>query len=118
MNCIFCQIVERDAPATIVFENEAVLGILPIEPITEGHTLIIPKKHSTNVLDMDQADLIEVTKISQELGRQILVQQNASGLNLLHAAGEDAQQSVFHTHFHLVPRNSGDGLDLWFRNKL
>lgn len=91
---------------------------MPIEPILDGHTLLLPKRHSENILDIDQESLSELMATAQQLARQLVDQHVASGINLLHAAGNDAQQSVFHFHLHLVPRRPDDGLDLWFREGL
>lgn len=115
--CAFCRIVKGELPATVVYEDELTLGILPLEPIAAGHALLIPKAHCKGLLDVDEPTLAAVSLAAKRVAEQ-LVQAGATGVNLLHASGADAQQSVFHLHFHIVPRWAGDGLDLWIRNGL
>lgn len=117
-DCIFCRIINRELPSTVVFENEKVMAIVPLEPVSKGHALVIPKHHSTNVLDIESADLLELAEAVRRLSKRMVEEHKASGINVLHAAGSDAQQTVFHFHWHLVPRYPNDGLDLWFRHNL
>lgn len=116
-DCIFCKIINKEAPAEILYESNEVLAIKTIAPISEGHTLVIPKKHSTNILDIDQESLNQVMSVVHALSGQLKDKYQATGINLLHAAGKDAQQSVFHFHLHIVPRHENDGLDLWFKHE-
>jgi histidine triad (HIT) family protein len=116
MECVFCKIISREAPATVVFESANSLAIIALKQVGKGHSILIPKTHSTNFLDIETPDLLALIEDSRQFGKQLVVEHQASGLNLLHAAGETAQQSVFHTHIHLVPRYPNDGLDLWFRS--
>lgn len=92
--------------------------IEPIDPISKGHVLVLPKKHFVNMLDTDDETLSHLIVVAKNVGCTLLEQNNAQAMNLLHAAGKEAQQSVFHFHFHIVPRYENDGLDLWFRNNL
>jgi len=118
MECIFCKILEKEAPAVILFEDEVCVVIETIEPVSKGHVLVIPKLHVENILDIDDATLAHLAVVSKNIGKDLIAENNASGMNLLHAAGRSAQQSVFHFHFHVVPRYPDDNLDLWFRNGL
>ncbi len=115
--CVFCRIVKGESPATVVYEDEATFGIVPLQPVVEGHTLLIPKTHFEGLLDVDETNLVALSLAAQHVARR-LVEKDATGVNLLHASGKDAQQSVFHLHFHVVPRRAGDGLDLWIRSGL
>lgn len=117
-DCIFCKIIKGEAPASIVFEDEVVIVIEPIDPISKGHVLVIPKAHFVNMLDTDDENLSYIVTAARNVGKSLLGKHGASAMNLLHAAGKDAQQSVFHCHFHVVPRYENDGLDLWFRSNL
>ena len=94
------------------------MAIEPVNPISKGHTLVLPKQHFVNMLDIDDATLSHLAVVAKDVGASLLKQHNAQAMNLLHAAGKEAQQSVFHFHFHVVPRYENDGLDLWFRNSL
>ncbi len=117
-NCIFCKIVNRESSATIVFEDDVSMVIEPRDSISKGHVLVISKKHVVNMLDADDEILSHAIIVAKNIGKDLLEKNSAQALNLLHAAGKEAQQSAFHLHFHVVPRYDNDGLDLWFRNNL
>lgn len=117
-DCIFCRINNKEAPANIVFENDDVVAFTPIDQISKGHTLVVPRKHYENIFDIDTEILKNIIEVAQNLSKQISLKNNATGINLLHASGKDAQQSVFHFHMHIVPRHEHDGLDLWLRENL
>ena len=112
-DCIFCQIVNRKAPAKIIYENENVICFLPKKVEVYGHTLVVPKKHYADLYDIPANVLCELTKVAQKLTLEYKQKINATGMNLMHASGKDGQQSVFHFHFHLLPRFKDDGLDTW-----
>lgn len=116
--CEFCAIARREAPARITYEDDSLLAFTPLEPVTPGHLLLIPKAHSESILDIDTDLLSALSARAQELAAQMIDQDDVTGINLLHASGKDAQQSVLHFHLHIVPRRPEDGLDLWFRNSL
>ncbi len=113
-HCIFCQIVTRQAPADIVYEDDGVIAFLPIDPVSVGHTLVVPKIHHADLLDITVESLDEVVTAARSIAIDLLGKHGATGINLLHATGKDAQQSIFHFHLHIVPRYPQDGLDLWF----
>lgn len=117
-DCVFCKIINKELPAAILFENEEFLAFLPIDQVSKGHTLLIPKKHQENVFDIDTKSFGRLAEVAQELSKKLVETNGATGINLLNANGKDAQQSVFHFHLHIVPRYEDDGLDLWLRNKL
>ena len=117
-DCIFCKIIRREIPANIFFENEEFLAFDMIEPVANRHTILIPKKHSTNLFDIEKETLEKLSGLAKQIASDLVKKHRASGVNLLHAAGKDAQQSVFHFHMHIVPRYENDNLDPWFRNKL
>ena len=117
-DCVFCKITKKELSATIIFEDEDCFVFTPLDPITEGHVLIVPKKHFQGILDIDTNTINKITAVAQKIARDFIKEKGATGINLLHASGKDAQQSVFHFHLHLVPRRPNDGLDLWFRKKL
>ena len=117
-DCIFCKIINHELPTTIVFEDDVSMVIEPLDPISKGHVLVIPKKHTVNMLDVDDEILSHLIIVAKNIGKELLEKNNAQAMNLLHAAGKEAQQSVFHLHLHVVPRYKDDGLDLWLRNNL
>ena len=111
-NCIFCKII-NEKEALKIYEDEKTVCLLDINPISYGHCLIIPKKHFKNIFDISEEYLREVISTSKKVSKLIKQKLNATGVNILHASGKSAQQSVFHFHLHLVPRYKNDGLDTW-----
>ncbi len=112
-NCIFCQIIEGKIPADKVFENEYVLAFLDINPVNNGHTLVIPQKHFASLEEVEEKYLCEMMKLAQKIGSSLNEAVGASGFNLGLNNGKDAGQVVGHVHLHIMPRFSGDGLKLW-----
>ena len=116
--CVFCEIIKKQLPSNIIFENDEFLAFSSIEPVSKGHTLLIPKKHFPDIFDFETSSLEKLMGIAQKIAKNLIKKHGATGINLLQANGKDAQQSVFHFHLHIVPRYKNDGLDLWLRNKL
>lgn len=115
-DCIFCKIVAGEIPASKVYEDDQVLAFLDITQVTKGHTLVIPKKHFRNVLDMDAEAAGQLFTAVPAIARQLKEKLGASGLNIVNNNEEAAGQTVFHTHIHLLPRfDQNDGLDIQFK---
>lgn len=115
-DCIFCKIVAGEIPASKVYEDDQVLAFLDITQVTKGHTLVIPKKHYRNVLEMDAEAAGQVFSVVLALARHLKEKLGASGLNIVNNNEEAAGQTVFHTHIHLLPRfDKKDGLDIQFK---
>lgn len=111
-HCVFCEIIAGSAPATIVKEWPDALAILPLKPVTDGHTLVMPKIHSTDFTTGSEALLWAMMSAAQ-LAREI-----GGPMNLITSKGTEATQSVFHLHLHLIPRAKDDGLALpWYSGK-
>ena len=114
-SCVFCRIVDGTEPATVVFQDISTLGFLPLPDgrLADGHVLVIPKRHVPDVFGASAADLSAVSftvqRVSEALRRSI----GATGVNVLNASGPNSDQSVFHLHFHVVPRWEDDGLQTW-----
>lgn len=113
MDCIFCKIIKGEIPCYKIYENDYVYAFLDIASDYYGHTLVIPKEHSTNVLDITEKSLSEVIKAVKKISNHYVNNCNFTGVNILNASGEDAEQSVMHTHFHIIPRVNGDGYKCW-----
>ncbi len=111
-NCIFCKIVARELPATIVDEDERTIAFMDISPATRGHALVIPRTHSPDLLGIEPEDLAAVALASQRLGSRVKERLGADGVNLLNSCGAVAFQTVFHFHVHVIPRYEGDPLRL------
>ncbi|HVS28250.1 MAG TPA: HIT family protein [Solirubrobacteraceae bacterium] len=111
-DCIFCAIVAGDAPVQIVDEDEQTLAFMDIAPATRGHSLVIPRAHSRDLLEIGAADLAACLVAAQRLARRVHERLDASGVNLLNACGAAAWQTVFHFHIHVIPRYDDDPLRL------
>jgi histidine triad (HIT) family protein len=116
-NCIFCRIAKSEIPSLKLYEDKFLFAFLDINPVTEGHILIIPKEHYENIFDAPEEILEKITKLSKKLAKTLKEKLNAKGVNILNASGKDAQQSVFHLHFHIVPRYENDGKNLGFHGE-
>ncbi len=116
--CIFCKIINDEAPATIVFRNKDITAFKALEPVAEGHTLVVPNAHSKNIFDISTESAASLFASAKKVAKQITEESKATGLNILHASGKDAQQTVDHFHLHLIPRYKDDGLDLWIKQGL
>jgi diadenosine tetraphosphate (Ap4A) HIT family hydrolase len=112
-DCIFCKIVKREAPASIVYEDEATLAFMDIRPMLPGHTLVIPKSHAAYLEDLPKDSsgpiLESARKVAAALPRSGL---RCEAVNLWLANGKEAGQEVFHVHFHVLPRFRGDGFGI------
>lgn len=118
--CLFCKIIQKEIPAKIIFENEYTIAFLDINPIADGHTLVIPKKCSKDLLSTDDLYLNEVAltikKVSNILNNSAL---KPWGFNYLSNQGEMAGQEIFHFHFHIIPKYaSNQGLLLSTKREL
>lgn len=117
-DCIFCKIIKKEMPAEVSLENDSYIVFNPLDQITRGHVLVVSKNHFQNIFDIDTNTLKKLILISKKIANDIIQREKATGVNILHASGKDAQQSVPHFHLHIVPRYPNDGLDLWLKNKL
>ena len=114
-DCIFCQIVSGQIPSSKVYEDGEVLAFLDITQVTTGHTLVIPKKHYRNMLEMDAEAASSLFARVPKIAKQLQEKLGASGVNIINNNEEAAGQTVFHTHVHLLPRfDESDGLKLTF----
>ncbi len=110
MDCIFCDIASKLSEAEIIFENEKVIAFLDINPVNYGHTLVIPKKHFDNFLTIPNDELAELTKLTQYIAGSVKRALKADGFNIISNNGLSAGQSVFHFHYHIIPRYENDFL--------
>ena len=107
-DCIFCAIAEGEIPSFKVYEDELVLAYLDINPFSKGHTLVIPKTHSTGLLDTDDETLAAVISRVKKVAAHLKDRLGCDGFNVVQNNGEAAGQTVRHVHFHIVPRWTGD----------
>ncbi|MFH1661546.1 MAG: HIT family protein [Candidatus Falkowbacteria bacterium] len=111
--CIFCKIVAEEIPCYKVYEDENVLAFLDIAPVNPGHTLVIPKKHYTNMEEIPDDELHYVISAVKKVGKSIKYGLEVEGYNIGLNNDPVAGQVVPHIHFHVMPRREGDGLKLW-----
>lgn len=109
-DCIFCKIVKGEIPAVKVYEDESVLAFMDINPINDGHTLVIPKKHAENIFEIEAKDLLAVMEVAHKIARAIKESLKPEALTVVQLNGRLAGQMVPHLHVHLIPRREGDAL--------
>lgn len=108
--CIFCQIVAGDADATFIHEDDTVVVFLDINPVTPGHTLVVPRAHMPALSDVDPRTGAHMFNIAQRMAKALRSSGlRCDGVNLFYADGEAANQTVFHAHLHVIPRYDDDG---------
>jgi histidine triad (HIT) family protein len=112
-DCIFCRIVAGDVPAVRVLETPNVLAFLDIAPVHYGHTLVIPKAHHQNLLELPDALWLEMGQVCRRVAQALQIALHAQGFNVSMNNFEAAGQEVFHAHLHVIPRYAGDGLKLF-----
>jgi histidine triad (HIT) family protein len=105
--CLFCKIVAGDIPCFKVYEDERVLAFADINPISEGHTLVIPKRHAENLWEIPGEDLVAVHLAAQKIIRAIKTALKPTGVACIQLNGRGVNQVVMHYHFHLMPRMEG-----------
>ncbi len=111
-DCVFCRIVARQIPATVVHEDGQTLAFMDIGQVNPGHVLVALKAHAENLYALDEAQAAAVFRTTARVARAIRAAFAAEGLSVYQANGKSAGQTVFHFHIHLVPRHEGDGMSL------
>lgn len=109
-SCIFCKIVSKQAPASIVYEDETVMVFLDIRPLNIGHTLVIPKAHYVDIFDIPETLLSQVHRVTKQVSFAVKKATNADGISIIQQTGKAAGQDIFHLHVHVVPRFEGQKL--------
>lgn len=111
-DCLFCKIINGEIESKEVYEDDNFIGILDVKPWAEGHTLIIPKKHFRNVLDMPNTLGNEMLEAIKKVSLKLIEDKKGTGVNVLINNEPSAGQVVFHTHIHIIPRNENDGIKI------
>jgi histidine triad (HIT) family protein len=109
-NCIFCKIAAGQILSVKIYEDENVLAFLDVGPISDGHTLVIPKQHYTKVHECPPQILSCVASVLPKVAAAVFGAMQADGYNVLCNNGRAAGQLVEHLHFHIIPRKTGDGV--------
>lgn len=113
--CIFCSIADGEIPAAKLLETDRIVCFLDINPVNEGHALVVPKRHVESLLDLRQGEMHAAIFAVQRVGRAAVRATDADGFNVLQNNGEVAGQEIPHVHFHVIPRFENDGFSFGWR---
>ncbi len=105
--CVFCRIVRKQAPSSIIYEDKTVMAFLDIRPLNLGHCLVVPKAHYIDIFDIPENILCDVHKTSKLISPAIKAATDADGISIIQQNGKSAGQDIFHIHVHVVPRFKG-----------
>ena len=109
MDCLFCKIANKEVVADVGYENDGAVGVLDIHPVAPGHTMILPKVHAENILDLPK-DKVELVFIAvQEMTQKLQDIFSPDGFTIGINHGKVSGQAVDHLHIHIIPRFKGDG---------
>lgn len=111
-DCIFCKIANGEIPSTTIYENEEFRVFFDINPASKGHCLIVPKEHYSNIFEIDSEVAGRLFSLATSVARSLKQELNCEGLNIVQNNGEIAGQTVFHFHLHLIPRYTGDTVNV------
>jgi histidine triad (HIT) family protein len=105
--CVFCKIARKEAGASIVYEDAEIMAFMDIRPVSEGHTLIIPKKHCVDIFDIPEELLGAAHKVTKKIAVAVKKATKADGISIVQQNGKAAGQEIFHLHIHVIPRFEG-----------
>ena len=111
--CVFCMIAGHEIPSQVVYEDDKFIAFLDLTQTTIGHTLVVPKKHSRNIYELDEDDAKEIMVVAKNVALKLKKAFNPIGMNLINN-NEKPLQSVDHYHIHLIPRYENDKFDINF----
>ena len=109
-SCIFCKIVRKQAPASVIYEDESVMAFLDIRPLNLGHTLVIPKEHYETIYEIPDELIGRIHKIVKRTALAMKRATEADGITVIQQNERAAGQEIFHLHVHVVPRYRGQKL--------
>ncbi|RMF55680.1 HIT family protein [Candidatus Woesearchaeota archaeon] len=116
-DCIFCKIVKGELPCSKLYEDEMFLAFLDLYPVKKGHALVIPKEHYETIFDVPENVLEKYLSVIKKVAVAVKKGTDAKGINLAQANHKAANQAIPHIHFHVIPRDEGDGLGSWPQGK-
>jgi histidine triad (HIT) family protein len=117
-NCIFCKIAKGEIKSWKVYENDYVFAFFDINPVSEYHTLVVSKKHYENIFDIPENELLEIIKAVKIITTLYNQKLGIKNIQIVSNSGIEAQQEVFHIHFHIVPRQEGDSQNINWTHKI
>ncbi|NLK28232.1 MAG: HIT family protein [Clostridiales bacterium] len=115
--CIFCKIIDGQIPSATIYEDEDFKVIMDISPAAVGHAIMLPKKHFSNLFEMDDNTASRALIVARKVATAMKEELGCDGLNMLQNNGEAAGQTVFHYHIHLIPRMKEDTINLSWQQK-
>jgi diadenosine tetraphosphate (Ap4A) HIT family hydrolase len=110
-NCIFCKIVKKQAPSSIIYEDDSVMAFLDIKPINEGHVLVISKEHYEGIFDIPVDLLGKIHRVAKPVAIAVKQAVHADGVSIVQQNGKAANQVVFHIHIHVIPKFTGQKIN-------
>lgn len=110
MTCIFCQIVEKKEPASIIYEDDKVMAFLDVMPRNPGHVLVIPKAHRENIFEITEDEIGHLYKIVRKVAIAVKKAVDAEGVSIVQS--NKVSQGFLHFHTHVVPRYFDDGMPI------
>ncbi|HET6310632.1 MAG TPA: HIT domain-containing protein [Candidatus Nitrosotalea sp.] len=116
-DCIFCEILKGNSPASYTYQDDTVVAFMDIQPITRGHMLVVPRAHAVLMAEVEDSVAMRSFRVARQLGSVARKTLGAAGVNLFVADGEAAFQDVPHFHVHVIPRYPKDGFGLTFPAK-
>ena len=111
-DCVFCKMIGGEIKIDKIYENDKFLSFPDANPRTKGHSLVISKKHFVTILDMPNSLGPELLDCIKQTALNIMKENNAKGFNIVNNNFEAGGQCVHHVHFHILPRNEGDGIKI------
>jgi histidine triad (HIT) family protein len=112
--CIFCEILGGNSPASFTYEDDTVVAFMDVQPITHGHMLVVPREHAVLMAEVNETVAMRTFRVARKLSSVVRGTLGATGVNLFVADGETAFQDVPHFHVHVIPRYPNDGFGLTF----
>jgi len=111
-DCIFCKVAAGEAQSWKVYETAHSYAFLDIHPVNEFHTLVIPKEHYTDIFTVPEDELLRLMSALKHVVDMYHHRLGIRNVQIINSSGAEAQQDVFHLHFHVLPRHRGDGQDV------
>ena len=108
-DCVFCQIIRKEAPASFIYEDDRVVVFLSNRPVNEGHSLVVPKKHYENIYEVPDDEVDNLFKIAKHVSVAVRDAMAAEGIRVVQNNGAAAGQVIFHFHVHVIPMKPHEG---------
>jgi histidine triad (HIT) family protein len=110
--CVFCAIVAGEAPASVLWRDDETVAFLDVNPWVPGHALVVPRRHEPELYGLRDEESAAVMRTAVAVAERLRTALQPDGVNLFHATGRAAFQTVFHFHIHVLPRRTDDGIVL------